>query len=620
MSSASRFEQKVSKIASSVTVISREEIQQHGWRTLAQALRSVPGFYIHYDRNYDYIGARGFARPQDYNSRILLLIDGYRTNDPLYDQAYVGSEQLLDIDLVERIEVVRGPGSSVYGGNAIFGVVNIITRAASEINGFESAAGWASHHSREGRLTYGRRAENGVELLASLSGSSSDGPGLYFPEYDTPANNYGRTTGTDFDRHRSIFARLSYDGWRLTAAASRRVKGAPSGAYGANFDDPANTVNDTQAYVDLAYQRPLSENAQLSGRLYWGDYVSDWLANYSSPPVFNHDRGKANWWGSEIKLVNAWSPDNQLVSGIEYQVNYRLKQWNYDVDPYQLYLDEQQRRRRFGFFLQNDFQWTDALNVSLGARLDKISGAAVKLTPRLGLVYRSSAETIWKMQYGTAFRTPNAYESHYQIPGFQSVNPDGLAPEKITTYEAGIEHYLSRQTRLAATFYFYKLDGLLETAPDPSGLLQYVNSGTVKAAGIELEAEHQFDNRARLRLSVDLQKTRDAAGNTLTNSPQTVAKFLAWQPLPWFGLQLGSEGQWLSRRKTELGTTVPSYGIVNLTLLKPQTSHGWQFSAGVNNLFDRRYADPASRDLTLPDRDRFAQNGRTFQVKAVFRY
>ncbi|HMY07932.1 MAG TPA: TonB-dependent receptor plug domain-containing protein, partial [Accumulibacter sp.] len=167
VSSASRFEQKVSKIASSVTVISREEIQQHGWRTLAQALRSVPGFYIHYDRNYDYIGARGFARPQDYNSRILLLIDGYRTNDPLYDQAYVGSEQLLDIDLVERIEVVRGPGSSVYGGNAIFGVVNIITRAASEINGFESAAGWASHHSREGRLTYGRRAENGVELLAS---------------------------------------------------------------------------------------------------------------------------------------------------------------------------------------------------------------------------------------------------------------------------------------------------------------------------------------------------------------------------------------------------------------------------------------------------------------------
>ncbi len=621
VSSASRFEQKISKVASAVTVITRDEIQQHGWRTLAEALRSVPGFYIHNDRNYDYIGMRGFARPQDFNSRILLLLDDQRINDPLYDQAKVGSEQLLDLDLVERIEVVRGPGSSVYGGNAIFGVINVITRTARQVDGFEAAAGWASHHTRSGRLSFGGRSENGFELLASFSGLHSEGPSLYFPELDSPATNNGRTSGTDFDYNERFFGRLSFGGWRLTAAASQRRKGSPNGSYGSNFNDPQNSIVDSQAFVDLSYQQPLTDSSEIQGRVYWSRYAYDWTSNYNTPPILNHDQAQANWWGSELKLLASWSPRNRLVSGIEYESSYHLNQWNYDPSPANEYFRDQRRSQRFGVFLQNDFQWTDAINLSLGARVDKVGNTRVQISPRLGVVYRSSPETIWKMQYGTAFRAPNTYESHYRFPGSQIDNPD-LQPEKITTYEAGVAHYFSRRTRLSATLYHYKISQLIDQISDPGngGLLKYTNSDPVNSAGVELEAEHLFQNGARLRTNLDLSQTRDSSGHRLTNSPRAIGKILVSIPLPWLGLQLGGEGQWMSSRKTWSGESVAGHGMVNLMLLKPQARQGWQFSAGIMNLFDRRHDDPTALDIAIPGRDRTVQNGRTFRVNTVLRF
>ena len=451
--SASRFSQKLSEVPSAVTVISRGDIQQYGWSTLAEAVRSVPGFYISSDRAYNYIGARGFARPQDYNSRVLLLIDGQRTNDAVYDMAYVGTESLIDIDLVERIEVVRGPGSSVYGGNALFGVINIITRTAQQIDGAELGAAYSSFNTIYGRATYGKRLDNGAEIVASVSGMDSKGPDLYFPEFDAPETNFGRTSGTAFDRNSRFFAKLSQDGLSLTAAASQRQNGNPAASFGVEFDDPANKQGDSQAYVNLGYTRQISADSEVSARLFWGEYRYDGSGTYAAaivgdPPVSNRDRAHAEWWGSEVKLVTAWSARNKLVSGIEYQNSYRQKQWVYDVDPYQSYLDDLRDIQRSGVFAQNDFQWTDSLKVSVGGRYDKVGTAAGEFSPRLGLVYRSSEPTVWRLLYGSAFRPANVYEKFYSYPAQQIAN-DSLLPEKLKTWEAGVEHYLGKQTRLA---------------------------------------------------------------------------------------------------------------------------------------------------------------------------
>jgi iron complex outermembrane receptor protein len=620
--SASKFAQKVSEAPSAVTVITRDDIRQYGWRTVSEVLRSVRGFFVHYDRAYEYVGVRGFARPQDYNSRLLLLIDGYRTNDPLYDMAYVGTDAVLDLDLVDRIEIVRGPGSSVYGGNALFGVINIVTRGAAQIDGVELGARYSSFNTREGRATLGKRFDNGAELVASVSGMDSAGPDLFFPEFDAPETNFGRTTGTDYARNGRFFARLSQEGLSVTAAASRREKGNPSGAFGGLFNDPTSGTMDSQAFVDVGYYRDLSAETQLSGRVFWADYAYHgptlFPGDEDVPPILNHDNGRGTWWGAEAKVVTDLSPRNKLVAGIEYQRNYRQNQSNYDDDPYFLYFDDRRRSERAGIFAQDEFQWTDALKLSLGARYDKVTAQQGQVSPRLGLIYRSSEQTVWKLLYGSAFRAPNVYESFYIFPELQKANP-ALQPERIKTYEAGIEHYLAKQTRLLATVYVYRIENLIEQVEAEDELLQFQNVGAVTARGLELEAEHQWNNGARLRASLELQRTRDVQGAQLTNSPRAMAKMNFSTPLPWGSLRLGAEGQWLSSRKTDVGT-VPAYGVANLTLLRPLAKDGWEVSASVFNLFDRRYADPVAPDVAVQSRDRMEQDGRTFRIKVVHRF
>ncbi|MBE0603558.1 MAG: TonB-dependent receptor plug domain-containing protein, partial [Deltaproteobacteria bacterium] len=125
ISGASRYEQKSSEAPTYASVVTAEDIRRNGYRTLADLLRTVPDVFVTNDRNYSYVGIRGFQPPGDYNTRVLLRVDGHRMNNAVYDQAMIGNEFPIDIDLVERVEIVRGPSSSLYGSNAFFGVINV---------------------------------------------------------------------------------------------------------------------------------------------------------------------------------------------------------------------------------------------------------------------------------------------------------------------------------------------------------------------------------------------------------------------------------------------------------------------------------------------------------------
>lgn len=166
---ASKFEQKTTDAPSSVSIVTSEEIRRYGYRTLKDVLASLRSLVISYDRNYSYVGGRGFALPGDYNSRILFLVDGMRLNDPVYSQGLIGTEFLLDVDLIDRIEFVRGPASSLYGADALFGVVNIVTKRGRDLSGIEAVAQAASLNTRQARLSLGKRYSNGVEVLASAT-------------------------------------------------------------------------------------------------------------------------------------------------------------------------------------------------------------------------------------------------------------------------------------------------------------------------------------------------------------------------------------------------------------------------------------------------------------------
>ncbi len=153
VTTASKYRQNSRQTPAALRVITAENIRTFGYRTLAEALRSLPGVYISNDRNYSYIGVRGFGKQGDYNTRVLLLIDGERMNDDVYDGAYFTNEFPVDINLIERIEFMPGPGSAIYGNNAFFGVINVITKRGKDFNGAELSAEYGSFDTYKGRGT-----------------------------------------------------------------------------------------------------------------------------------------------------------------------------------------------------------------------------------------------------------------------------------------------------------------------------------------------------------------------------------------------------------------------------------------------------------------------------------
>jgi outer membrane receptor for ferrienterochelin and colicins len=148
----------------------------YGYRTLADILRNVRGFYVGYDRNYSYLGVRGFGRPGDYNSRIALLVDGPRLNDNIYDEALLGTEFPIDIDLIDRVEVIRGPNSSLYVASAFLGVINIVTKRGRDSKNVSFSGELAGYGTYEGRISYGNKFANGWEANLSSSFYNSQGP------------------------------------------------------------------------------------------------------------------------------------------------------------------------------------------------------------------------------------------------------------------------------------------------------------------------------------------------------------------------------------------------------------------------------------------------------------
>jgi iron complex outermembrane receptor protein len=183
--SASKRLQSTSDAPASVTVITADDIQKYGYRTLADILESVRGFYITYDRENSFLGVRGFGRLGDWNSRILLLIDGHRINDNVNGDAFLGTEFLLDVDLIERIEIIRGPSSSLYGADAFLAVINVVTRKPPQLKGFDSRLRQpALGLTRVGPVMVANT--KGIDLLLSGTFYNSQGQTCSFPSSTAP--------------------------------------------------------------------------------------------------------------------------------------------------------------------------------------------------------------------------------------------------------------------------------------------------------------------------------------------------------------------------------------------------------------------------------------------------
>jgi outer membrane receptor for ferrienterochelin and colicins len=252
---ASKFEQKITEAPSSISIVTAEDIKRYGYRTLTEILQSVRGFYISYDRDFSYAEVRGFGRPGDYNDRILFLVDGHRMNENITNGVSMGTDFPVDVDLSEKIEVIRGPGSSIYGSNAFFAVINVIIRRGQDLNAAEISSDVGSYSTYKERVSFRKKFQKGVELIASGSWYDSAGQDLYFNAFNQPATNNGVMTGTDFNRFQSAFLKLSYQEINFESGYNSRTNGVPTGAFESDFNNPNNQTVVGGFFNNLKYER-----------------------------------------------------------------------------------------------------------------------------------------------------------------------------------------------------------------------------------------------------------------------------------------------------------------------------------------------------------------------------
>jgi iron complex outermembrane receptor protein len=594
---ASRFPQKFSEAPAAATILTREDIRRHGWRTLAEALAAVRGVYVTRDRVYSYLGVRGLSTPGDYNGRVLLLVDGHRVNDTIYDQAFIGNELGLDLAWVERIEFVPGPGSVVYGGNALLGVINVTTRTGLDMGGGQAYVEAGDFDAWRTGASYGRVLDNGADLFMGVSHMDAQGQALDYPGQGSLPR------GADAETASAALLKLTWGDMRFEAGFSDRDKQVPGAPFGADFGDARFAIEDRSSHLDWQWRPVLSEDTVALARLYYGDYVYE--GDYPIAGTLNRDLGHGRWWGGEARVDTRLTDTQRLVACVEYQHDDQLQR-NHDVDPFAQYLDDRRKGERIGIYAQDELRLGDFI-LDLGARYDHHDGFGGIVNPRVALIRPWPSGHTLKAIVGSSYRPPNAYELYYQDGATQIANPN-LDPERIQAVELVWEYQRGDWLASASLFHNHFTDRIA-LADIGGGLLSYRNTGAACAEGVELEATHHL---GKLQLSGNYSYTsaRDDTGAWLVNSPKHLAKARASLPLFDTRATLALDAQAMSERKTRMGSA-GGFGVVNLNFIW-RFSRDLELSATATNLFDKHYADPSSEEF-VPDS--IAQDGRALRLR-----
>jgi outer membrane receptor for ferrienterochelin and colicins len=624
---ASKHEQKITEAPSSVSIVTRDDIQQLGHRTLADVLRSVRGFYVTSDRNYSYVGLRGINRPGDYGGGVLVMIDGHRLNDPVANEAFNGGEFPLDVDLIDRVEVIRGPGSALYGNNAFFAVVNVITRRGRDLRYGETSFSAGSFDSYSGRFSLGHSFTNGLELL--LSGTYFDSQGhdsLYYPEFNDV--NGGRAINLDGESRKQAFLSLSYKDFTLEGSYGDRIKDMPTGGYGSIFNLGPNQTRDQRAYLEMRFRHEWDSGWLMEARLGYDHFFYDGYAPYDgeevgrpAEAVWTHDIADTQWWGGELQVSRTFFDRHRVTLGLEGRDELQVRQLGYWVDPHVTINDINTPGGNFGTYLQDEFSIRTNLVLNAGVRFDYFTSFGSTVNPRAALIYSPWQTTTFKGLYGQAYRAPNAYEFDYTSIGY--ANNHALEPETIRSYELIWEQQLSKPLRLTTSLFYNQIENQIiqvdESANSAVGGYIFRNLGSTDVKGVETELEARWASGLRGRISYTLADATDRAGGArVSNSPQHVGKLSLSVPLYREKVFAGLELQALSARQSATTSdTTPGYLLANFTLFSRELVKGLEVSASVYNLFDRHYSDPVGPDFT---QQFIQQDGRTFRVKLTYRF
>ncbi|MCE8033652.1 hypothetical protein EKK97_18875 [Billgrantia tianxiuensis] len=592
VTSATYFAQQMVDAPSAVSVVTAEEIRRFGYRTIAEILDSMRGIHITRDRDYSYLGGRGYGAPGEYAGRIMILIDGYSAAENYYNQIFIAEDGYLDTSLIERVEYAPGPGSAIYGNNAFLGVINIITRKGRDFEGFDTELTTGSHNEREARVTWGNRFANGAEWLISASRLTSDGV-RHYHDGDTIAN-------ADLVGER-LFLKGNYRGWSLEAATADKWRNSANSIFDMEYRN-----RDRNRFVNLGYDADLDLNWRTTTRLYYGDYLFSGRAHYPDFGMTQDSWNNGRWYGVDSKLIYLGLERHQILFGGEYRVDEQQDFHTriHAVSSSELWYmrDALDNGDTLSLYGEDRIALTPSLSASVGGRYDRRHYRSLDTTqdvfnPRLALIHTPWEELSLKLSYGQASRLIPIHEVRSEVD----------QPSRVRTTELVAEHTTDNR-RLLASLYRYRVDRL------PLDFLG-VESQTIR--GAELESEWQWPGARTLRLSYAWQHAEDNQDREMPNVPRHIGKLQVSTPLLGERLRASLALRYVGEHRSLAYEPLDSYTLTDLTLTSSEPLPGTTLTLGVRNLFDTRYGHVS---YFGDENGLLAQDGRTVWLRLGYRF
>ena len=610
--------QTLAEAPASVSVITAAEIRKFGYRTLGEALNGVRGFYFTNDRQYDYSGVRGLAIPGDYNSRFLVMLNGHPLTENIYNSNnFFGQDFGLDMDLVERIEVIRGPSSALYGSNGMLANINVVTKAPVDLPRLRASAETGSFGEKKVLLSSSLDLGKGANLLISTSVFNYTGRSLYYPEYDTPEDHGGVAHHVDAQKGYHTFANLVWGQWSFTGYFNSRVIYVPAAGGNGLFDSQGNRARDSRNFLGVNYTRDVGRSGKLQWQSSYDQYRYNDRFDYLLDNGQIEDNRTGNWgdWvNSRLTYAFPVPKLGTLTVGIQGNVELRNLQVNEDAAPVPVKnLHISAPDRSGAVFAQQEWSLAPHWTAYLGLRFDHSRNFGNFASPRLALVYQPSERTSYKVVYGHPFRNPSSFERYYDDGLSYAANPR-LTRETAQAFEASVERKLRTNLTAVVNAYDYRLDGVIQGVWISDAIMAYQNTGLRRSAGVEFEVKGSPAWWLDATGSFVVQKASGGdLARRLPNSPDRIGKAQLAVPVVRNKVFLSGGFEYLSARMTTTGAMVRPVALADVTLSTNRLSRGYDLVCGIHNALNWQYDQPV--DFSM---DQIRANGRTFFVKVIW--
>ncbi len=498
---ASRREQKFRDAPGIVTVITGEEITRFGANTLHDVLFRQPNTYVYGSVSVpdNFVSLRGVAGLGGLANHTLLLINGRPVRSSLDGGPGMLFFHTLPAELIDRIEIIRGPGSVLYGSGAFGGTINIVTKGASEEERHLFTQGYGSFNTWQ-TSGFFSKIINDFEFV--ISGKYFDTNGWKYQMTD--ATGFNGTVNQNRDRY-GIWGQMKYKRLTVSAFFGDRKETVP----GISGTWPQDENQDETVFLDIQYDHPLSNNWRIQTNITYNGIIIPPSSLDVDPKSRHHDfLFEADLFGSMFdETVN-------IVLGTTYQsLNGKFIQVGVPSNSY--------HNDWFTFYTQVDYQPWDFLTFIAGVQVNKTPSVEENYSPRFGILFNPDPQWGVKLLYGRAFRSASGIEQAIIIPGALVGNPQ-LGPEKINTFDAQI-YYNAPRGNASLTYYKSKQTDSV-TVVAPGGILSFANGGDVDFWGLEFEGKLNIYSGWQLIGSVTYQENEDSTGAEVGLIPNFMAK------------------------------------------------------------------------------------------------